>query len=63
MIEHGVSGFLAESDDELRAYGGALAESAALRVEMAAAARARIEDLSSPPIILRSWLDVFEELS
>jgi len=59
MIEHGQTGFLGESVEELVYYTASLAYDESRRLEMAAAARARVEKLADPETILAGWRKLF----
>ena len=63
MIQHGVTGFLGNTDDELAHYAGMLAHDEELRISIAQAARRRIEsELANPDRLKSEWLDVINGL-
>ncbi len=55
MVEHGKTGFLCDTDADFAYYTAKLANEEGLRLEMADAARAHVERLSSSPPILGGW--------
>jgi len=59
MVEHGVTGFLGDCDEELAHYAATLAYDERLRIETAEAARARVEELADPETILAGWRQLF----
>jgi len=59
MIEHGQTGFLGESVEELVYYTASLAYDETRRLEMAEAARTRVERLANPETILAGWRELF----
>jgi len=59
MIVHGETGFLASGDQELAYYTAHLAHDNRRRMEMADAARVRVEKLANPETILAGWRELF----
>jgi len=63
MIEHGKTGFLAKTEDEIPRYLNTLAQDEALRLQMAEAARRRlVEELAPPETIWGRWKQVFQSV-
>lgn len=61
MIEHGRTGFLANSPDEFAGYAGQLAVDDARRLEIAASARQHlVRDLANPAEVWSRWQRLFE---
>jgi hypothetical protein len=61
MIQHGVTGFLAQSFDEIAHYATMLARNHDLRYQIAQAARRHLEnELACPETIWRQWRQLFE---
>ena len=61
MIEHGVTGFLGDCDEELSHYAAALAYDEPLRLRVARAARERlIEEFADPDALAAAWVRLFE---
>ena len=64
MIEHGVTGFLGGSDEELAHWAATLAYDEERRLQVARAARERLEtDLANPDILWAGWRRLFESLT
>lgn len=63
LIENGRSGFLSNSPSELTHHVATLAYNERERLNVAEAARERVEMLSSPDILIPQWETVFEGLS
>ena len=64
MIEHGVTGFLGGTDEELAHYAAVLAYDENLRMEIIENARRRlVEQLANPEIIWNAWEKVFDDIS
>ncbi|MHC4718056.1 MAG: glycosyltransferase family 4 protein [Planctomycetota bacterium] len=63
MIEHDVNGYLCDTDAELSYWPAYLAHHEARRLELAEAARAHVERLSSPAPILAGWERLFRHAS
>ena len=55
MIEHDVSGFLGETNEEIAAYATELANDEARRLEIATTARRHVKRLAEPQAIWRAW--------
>lgn len=63
MIEHGVTGFLGSTDEELAHYASVLAHDEDLRIAMARRARAKLEnELANPTTIWAGWERLFESV-
>ena len=63
MIEHGVTGFLGNDDQELAHYAAMLAYDEPLRMRMIENARARLIDVHANPLrIWNAWKTVFETI-
>jgi hypothetical protein len=63
MIEHGITGFLGNSDEELAHYTAMLAYDEDLRMRIAQTARERlVEELASPDEIWAGWKRMFRSL-
>jgi len=60
MIDHKRTGFLANNDAELAYYAADLAHREILRLNIAEAARARLEELAEPGRLISGWRQVFE---
>jgi hypothetical protein len=64
MIEHGVTGFLADSGDEVAHYATVLAMDASKRMEIAQNARRRLEqDLANPQELCTQWRHLFAKVT
>lgn len=64
MIEHGVTGFLGNCDEELAHYTAMLAYDDDLRMCMTNAARQRlVNDLANPEVIWSGWKRLFDSLA
>ena len=64
MIEHGVTGFLGNCDEELAHYAAMLAYNESLRLEIATNARRRLEtELANPNRIWEGWKQLFDGLA
>lgn len=64
MIEHGVTGFLGNCDEELAHYAAMLAYDESLRIEIATNARRRLEaELADPNRIWADWKQLFDGLA
>jgi hypothetical protein len=60
MIEHGITGFLGNSDEELAHWTATLAYDEELRQQIAVNARKRLdEQLANPTIIAEAWRQLF----
>jgi glycosyltransferase involved in cell wall biosynthesis len=63
MIDHGETGFLASSAEELGKYGTLLARDEPLRLRIAAQARHKLEtELANPDLIWAGWQRLFASL-
>ncbi len=63
MIRHGETGFLADNDEELAHFTAVLAYDEPRRLEMAHAARQRLEnELANPDVIWGQWAALFASL-
>jgi len=63
MIEHGVTGFLGDCDEELAHYTAMLAYDEELRIAIAQRARRRlVEELAHPETIWAGWRGLFDSL-
>ncbi len=63
MIEHGVTGFLGDCQEELAHYAAVLAYDEELRREMIRKARKRLEKkLANPEVLWRGWRKLFRSL-
>jgi len=68
MIEHGITGYLGSdasggNDGELKFYAALLAYDETLRMQIAEAARARVEQLADPGPITDDWNRLFETVA
>ena len=63
MIEHGVSGFLGETNEELAEYATVLAHDEARRLEVAVTARRHVERLADTQAIWQGWQRLLATLS
>jgi glycosyltransferase involved in cell wall biosynthesis len=64
MIEHGRTGYLADTEDELAYYAGRLAADESHRLWIARNARERlVEELANPDTIWRTWKELFDAVS
>ena len=68
MIDHGTTGFLGSdagggNDEELKFYAALLAHDETLRMQIAEAARARVEQLADPGPITDDWNRLFETVA
>lgn len=62
MIDHGVNGFLGESNDQIAAYATELAHDEARRLKVAATGRQHVERLSEPQALWEGWRRLFDTL-
>lgn len=63
MIEHGETGFLGGTNEELSHYTATLAYDESLRMKIVKEARERLEDeLANPTIIGRQWMRIFDTI-
>ncbi len=63
MIEHGVTGFLGDCDEELAHYAAMLAYDHDLRTRIIHAARERlVDELASPDVIWSGWQQLFTSI-
>jgi glycosyltransferase involved in cell wall biosynthesis len=62
MIDHGVSGFLGDTNEEIAQYATELAYDEKRRLEVAATARQHVEKISDPQVIWEGWQRIFAEL-
>jgi hypothetical protein len=61
MIDHGRTGFLADTDDDLACYAGQLATDEDLRLRIVQTAHKRlVDDIASPEKIWSGWSRLFE---
>ena len=64
MVEHGVTGFLGDCDEELAYYAARLAYDEPLRMKMVRAARARLtEELAAPDRLAAAWTELFDAVT
>lgn len=64
MIEHGVTGFLGDCDEELAHYAAILAYDEDRRLAMAHAARHKLEtELANPDVLSSAWRKVFASVA
>ena len=64
MIEHGVTGFLGDCDEELAHYAATLAYDEDLRMRIVRAARARlVDEFADPAVLTGAWLRLFEAVA
>jgi glycosyltransferase involved in cell wall biosynthesis len=59
MIDHGRTGFLGESNEELAAYATGLAHDEVRRLKITATARQHVEKLADPQAIWAAWRKLF----
>jgi len=62
MIEHGRTGFLCDTPDQIVAHATRLAGNETLRLSVARAAREAVEQLAAPEPIWRGWEQIFREV-
>jgi glycosyltransferase involved in cell wall biosynthesis len=63
MIEHGQTGYLCESVEEMAGYVERLADDEPGRMRMIVAARAAVERLADPAVLWEQWREVFHGLA
>lgn len=63
LIEHGISGFIAENENEIAVYAELLARDAALRSQMGRNARKRITDTFSFETTVCNYLKIYDDLT
>jgi len=62
LIRHGHNGFLCNNPDEISYYACLLANDEPYRLEMAARARAELDNIANPDAIWACWQQLFEAL-
>jgi len=64
MIEHGVTGFLGDCDEELAHHAATLAYDEDLRQTMIAAAREKlVNEFANPEVLAAAWVKLFESVT
>jgi glycosyltransferase involved in cell wall biosynthesis len=64
MIDHGVTGFLGDCDEELAHHAATLAYDEDLRQTMIAAAREKlVSELANPEVLAAAWVTLFESVT
>ena len=64
MIEHGVTGFLGDCDEELAHHAATLAYDEDLRQTVIAAAREKlVSEFANPEVLAAAWVKLFESVT